>query len=276
VWLVTSLVCGVGYKTNPLPHHKQTSKMMTFRLHRPENFDPEDEARFHELVLKCSEVSKVNDRALLFKQAADVDELYRLVQRGPLKHHYLKSDLSTRKERIHERIRELEPEHYKTPLQLSKQEVVNGYHLYDISNENLMEVEEYQELVSLLEEDEPREMSSFQDFLLEGDKHPRYMSFDDFFELYSKHACSDWAKMDELGECFKGFWEYPEGSLERKHAFDLTYDMNARLLYKLPFPKRFLLKTIEIGCDNRQECVRYSNFIGVWVQRKRAQCSNGQ
>jgi hypothetical protein len=93
------------------------------------------------------------------------------------------------------------------------------------------------------------------------------MSYEEFYETFSENACSDWGKMDAHGECFGGFWDYPDNSIEKEHAYSLTFDANCRKLYQLPFSKRFILWTVEFACPRRLESVRYSNHMGVWFSR---------
>ena len=81
-------------------------------------------------------------------------------------------------------------------------------------------------------------------------------------------CCSDWYKQDRHGNCFGGFWEYPEGSYQHENARQLSYDDNMKGLLELPYPREFILETIHIGCNNRQESVRYSNFLCEWMERK--------
>jgi len=100
------------------------------------------------------------------------------------------------------------------------------------------------------------------------------MSKDEFIKKYNNIACSDWAKMDEHGECYGGYWKCPEDSEERKNAYDLTHSKNGECLWNLPYPKHFILNTIKIGCGNRMESVRYSNFLCEWMRIKVNDMSN--
>lgn len=82
-------------------------------------------------------------------------------------------------------------------------------------------------------------------------------------------CCSDWRKQDPNGECFEGPWSQPEGSFAQENAYDLCMHIAIWAMWRLPFSKDLLLESIHIGCNNRRESVRYSNFLCVWFQRKR-------
>ncbi len=88
-------------------------------------------------------------------------------------------------------------------------------------------------------------------------KKENSMTFEEFEKLCD--FCSDWKKMDEHGECFGGFWNYPEGSYERENAGKLSYQKNIKCLWNLPWPKHFIIYTVKRGCNDRMESVRYSN-----------------
>lgn len=51
--------------------------------------------------------------------------------------------------------------------------------------------------------------------------------------------------------------------------WDETFEANCKAMWNLPFPKELLLQTIDIGCHNGRESVRDSNFLCVWLSRKR-------
>lgn len=155
-------------------------------------------------------------------------------------------------QRVTARRLEIEPFWFRQSLVMDDSEEVNGYDLYD-TDEPIMHYGEFQSL-----------LATFQ-----APEEP--MTLEEFMTAYRDEACSDWCKMSDKGESYGGFWEYPEGSMERENAYELSQDYNGRKLYGLPFPKRFLFETIKIGCDNRMESVRYSNFLGVWMTRKLAQ-----
>lgn len=94
------------------------------------------------------------------------------------------------------------------------------------------------------------------------------MSYDEFCKEFEKNACTEWYKMDKHGEYFTGYWNYPEGSYERNNAMDLTFKDNRKALFDLPYPKKFILYTVEFGCDRLLESVPFSNFMCEWVKRK--------
>jgi len=80
--------------------------------------------------------------------------------------------------------------------------------------------------------------------------------------------CSDWSKQDIYDNCYGGYWKYYEGTYARENAYNLSRAYAIYRLSKLPYPRKVLLKTIDIGCGNRQESVSYSNFLCDWVFRK--------
>jgi hypothetical protein len=126
--------------------------------------------------------------------------------------------------------------------------MVNGYSLYNCEKPIIP----YSEFVKVTD--------MFQD--------QTELSYEEFKEIFHQKVCVDWERMDEHGNCYQGFWKYPHHSMEYDLAGELTMDSNCRKLYALPFSKPFLLWTIDVGCSTRMECVRFSNFLGVWFTRK--------
>lgn len=94
------------------------------------------------------------------------------------------------------------------------------------------------------------------------------MLYEEFKKEFEETACTDWAKMDKYGECYGGYWKYPEDSYEKENAWDLSYEENCKALYDLPYPKKFILHTIKIGCQNRQESVTYTNLLCEYMKRQ--------
>ena len=76
--------------------------------------------------------------------------------------------------------------------------------------------------------------------------------------------------MDDQGESYAGFWRSDDPDT-RANASQLSFDHNTLKLWELPFHTAFLSKTVAIGCSYREECVKYSNFLGYWVQQKTQQ-----
>lgn len=155
---------------------------------------------------------------------------------------------------INKRINNFAPQEFSTPIIMSKDDIVNGYNLFNIDY-NIMAYDDFVKYKKMWNDDEK-------------------MSHEEFINEYQDTACSDWNKMDEHGECFAGFWEYPDGSHEKENASGLTRDKNGECLWLLPYPKKFVLETILLGCNNRQECVKYSNFLCEWMRRKILQFCN--
>lgn len=153
--------------------------------------------------------------------------------------------------KLEERIEELEPEWYaKTKIVTSEKEIVNGYALNDSRWRSEPCYGIYVRLKTAWEE----EMD---------------MTHEEFVEEFEKEACTDWNKMDEHGESFGGFWKSEDPKIRDK-AFTLQRTHNREKLWELPFPKRFLLITMDYGCACREESVRDSNHFGVWFERKMA------
>lgn len=92
-----------------------------------------------------------------------------------------------------------------------------------------------------------------------------------FIEEFYNTVCTEWYKMDRHGECYGGFWQYPEGSYERENAWKLSGDDNCQALCDLPYPKKFILHTIKIGCAMRTECVPFTVYLCEWMKRKMEQ-----
>lgn len=140
---------------------------------------------------------------------------------------------------------------YNQDLIITDEETTNGFQLYSIEGPLLVEGG-YLELVR-----------QWQD-TIDTDNVPLHI----FYYRCRELMCTDWSKKDPNGDSFGGYWKYPEDLFEWNHASRLTMEKNVRELYKLPWPTQILLETIEMGCDNRLESVRYSNFICEWICRK--------
>lgn len=134
--------------------------------------------------------------------------------------------------------------------ELSDQEIVNGYKLYN-SKTNIMCFSDFIKFKKLFEDNSSRDLS-----------------FEEFYKQFCEIACTEWAKMNANGdEWYGGFWK-SENPEENKNAWNLTHKQNAQSLFDLPYSRTFLLETINFGCGNLRESVRYSNFLCVWVERK--------
>jgi len=137
-----------------------------------------------------------------------------------------------------------------SPIIMKEEEEVNGYKLYEVKSKNIMTYGLLMEFVEKWKEE---------------------MSIEDFKEKFDDIACSDWSKMDEHGECYGGYYNYSKGSYERENAYTLSGKRNLEKLCELPYPKAAIIETIFIGCRNRMESVRYSNFMCEWAKRKMIQ-----
>lgn len=154
---------------------------------------------------------------------------------------------------INRKLIEMRNPQFNTPIpDMSETEEVNGYKLYNVDGTaNLFVLSFYEKLIELMDS-------------------KKEWTFEEWRQAMEKTCCSDWMKQDRHGVCFGGFWRYPEGSYEKENAYNLSFEDNCMGMFELPFSKELLLETIEIGCCNRLESVRYSNFLCVWLQRKRA------
>jgi hypothetical protein len=138
------------------------------------------------------------------------------------------------------------PEKFYSPLILDNTNEINGYTLYECDN-IIMDWFSFIELTKLY-------------------KSSKTYSKEEFFEKCSKICCTDWCKMDRHGECFGGFW-----LTDKENAWKLSQQDNFQGLYELPFPHDLIFRTIDIGCGNRSESVRYSNFLCWWIESKMKQ-----
>ena len=151
-------------------------------------------------------------------------------------------------ESINDRIKQLaNSKFYDNVILMQNYEMANGYHLYNLTY-NIMSYDEYMNALIIWNND--------------------YVTDHDFKYYYDKNACSEFSRVDSEGKLFQEFWQYPVGTFERSNASILTNRKNEFLLYNLPYPKSFILKSIEIACYNQQESVRFCNFICEWMKRK--------
>lgn len=138
----------------------------------------------------------------------------------------------------------------KSPVITSDTEIINGFQLYACKN-NTFSIELYEELVKLYNSE-------------------KKYTFEEWKEIMDDECCTEWNKMDEHGESYGGYWKYDKKTPEYKFAWRLSFDKNCKCMFDLPFSKDLLLKTIQIGCNNYSESVRYSNFLCICLERKLA------
>jgi hypothetical protein len=152
---------------------------------------------------------------------------------------------------VNDRIKQLsKSKYYDSNVKMSENEKVNEYDLKNVST-NFLQEDAFNSLWKLFK---------INDF---------NMTWETFYDKFDDIACSDWSKQDRHGTCYGGFWKYPEESYEYENAYSLSRKDNAKGLFELPFSREFLLETIRVGCNNRQESVKYSNLLGVYMNRKR-------
>jgi hypothetical protein len=151
---------------------------------------------------------------------------------------------------IEEAVKVLVPNYYQD-LVMTEGDMVNGYKI-------------------------PRNTKSpifyYDDFMLY--RHlwkPSHLTFEEFYEIYDRIACSEWSKADTNGECYGGYWNYPVGSNEKENAWELTRQDNGRALWNLPYPKIIVLVMIRVGCSMRMDSVPEVNFLCEWLRRKSVQ-----
>jgi hypothetical protein len=129
------------------------------------------------------------------------------------------------------------------------EEEINGYKMYKIEK-NLMDRLLFKSLSALYDDDT--------------------MTDEEFGIWFFSNICSEWGKQQPNGEFFGGF--YDDETCE--NAWDLTRQQNLDELIKLPYSRKLICKTIKIGCNNRMESVRYTNFMCEWIKRKKKSMEN--
>ena len=135
------------------------------------------------------------------------------------------------------------PKKFNEPIIMNEEEIVNGYNLYNI-NDLLMDWDVFLSYVKIY---------------LNSNKND---TWENFYEYCNKNCCSEWSKQDRCGECYGGFW-----ITDRANAWSLSRTDNIKGLFELPYPQELIKLTIKIGCNNRMESVRYSNFLCEWIKR---------
>ena len=193
---------------------------------------------------------------------------------------HMKSPFSQEIININNQINFLGGKTFKSPLLISEEEDVNGYYLYEIiEGNNIMNYDTFTDYLKLWNKINLNVLDGLKDLPIPSDILSIIAKFSDmsdneFIERFEKIACSDWSKQDKYGESYGGFWKYSEDSYEFKNAYTLSREDNLKSLLKLPYPREFILETINIGCNNRLESVRYSNFLCEWMKRKIASISD--
>ena len=122
-------------------------------------------------------------------------------------------------EQLDELIQEKSNSNYYLPektIHTEANEEVNGYKLYKA--EEIMKEDVFVELSKIW-----------------NDGDGEYSDKDKFMEVYDEKACNEWAKQDEYGESFGGYWKFPEGTNERENAYSLTRKKNGECLINLPY-----------------------------------------
>lgn len=149
--------------------------------------------------------------------------------------------------KINDRINELVPE-FKKDVGFAADDYINGYHIGKFAKFNF-----------------PYEL--FCEFKEKWQDDTK-ISFKKFREMFSDACCTEWYKHDHYGNCYGGPWDCPEGSYAKVNAWRLCGIQNCRALYKLPYPKKFILYAIKIGCGYRLDTVPFVNYMCEWTKRK--------
>lgn len=139
---------------------------------------------------------------------------------------------------------------YNKRLLINKNEVANGYKLYD-SNENLMPYNDFIDFTELW-------------------RNNITCDYNDFYKAYNDNACDEWYKMDEYGE----FWYYDYNGTDKNEMKKKCRQQNGEALWVLPYPKEVIIKLLNYICHSKNwmnECVQYINFVCEWIKRKMEQ-----
>jgi len=91
------------------------------------------------------------------------------------------------------------------------------------------------------------------------------MTAEEFYTAFDEKACADWSKMQPDGSSFGGAWDAPEGSAERRDAWETTRRANGKALAALPYPPQTVLYAIDYLCARRCESVtRVADWL-AWI-----------
>ena len=131
-----------------------------------------------------------------------------------------------------------------TKVTLESTEIVNGYQLYDLGY-NFLDYKEFKQWRMLLQEN-------------------KKCSTEDFIDWLYKNTCTDWCKMNKLGECYKGkYWEDETCT----DPYTLTQKDNFEGVSELPYPKELLKVVIRYSCSHRSESIKEINTACEWLKR---------
>jgi hypothetical protein len=182
---------------------------------------------------------------------------------------YLNTNLfKTELKQINNAINKFANNEFNEPIIMKEDDCVNCYNLYNIY-ENIANYDKFLNYVKIWNKvnlpisdklnflQMPKDLINI--IVLYCD-----MNDNEFINKFDDVSCSDWSKMDRNGNSFGGFWKCDE----YQNAYDLSYNDNRNALLELPYPREFILETVEIGCNNRMESVRYTNTLCEWTKRK--------
>ena len=149
---------------------------------------------------------------------------------------------------LDDKIKELSDTQFQKIISLDKNELVNGYPIDRYASLKIP----YHIYLELVEVWQDKTELSFKEFNTI------------FYEI-----CSDrWDHIDTFGNYYAGFWEFPEDSAEYSNPYISISQQNCKALFKLPYPKYFILHTIRIGRIMGLESVLFSNYLGIWIKKK--------
>jgi hypothetical protein len=74
------------------------------------------------------------------------------------------------------------------------------------------------------------------------------MELETFKKECDENMCSDWNKQDIYNNCYGGYWKYEKDTYAYKNAYNLSREYSIYRMSVLPYPRKVLLRTIEIGC----------------------------
>ena len=156
-------------------------------------------------------------------------------------------------EKLWDLLKENDVDEYYCNLIMTKNDIANGYNLFE-AKEPIMRYDIF---------------IGFRDMLL-NDEY-KNITYDKFISKFEKCMCSEWHKCNRYGEYYTGFYEYPEGSIEKENAWQLTYEDNCKSLWELPYPKKLVLKCIKYLCNNHGHGANHINMMCEWIKRKHQQ-----
>ena len=142
---------------------------------------------------------------------------------------------------VNDRIEQLSRTNFYDSLVMTEEDIINGYKLYNINNgEVIMQEDELDKLYLLWKTTEKKELT-----------------FEEFYNMYDEIACTEWSNVNRNGK-------YVGDKIPK----EIIYRDNGIALWKLPYPKHFIIKMVEEQCNYGEDSVRRINFLCEWIKRK--------